>query len=49
MVANLTAQFVKKLNFQSRVKTVKSANVLKDYGEKSRYLCASSELHLTVQ
>jgi hypothetical protein len=48
MVANSTAQFVKKRNFQSRVKVVKSVNVLKDYCEKSRYLGGTSELHLTL-
>jgi hypothetical protein len=49
MVANSTAQFVKKRSFQSRVKMVKSVNALKDYGEKSCYVGGTSELHLTLQ
>jgi hypothetical protein len=49
MVANSTAQSVKKRNFQSRVKMVKSVKVLKYYAEKSCYLFGTSELHLTLQ
>jgi hypothetical protein len=48
MVVNSTAQFVKKWNFQSRVKMVKDVNV-RNMVKKSCHLGGKDELHLTLQ